>query len=144
MMEKLIVVITMSLVGSTAYAGCVGYIESNNGMAVSLKTLETIKDATQSEPASCKPKLYKVKITGSPSGLGQNSDLACTKISTLFNQTWLMSSKTPLRHTNRLIHEMAAYQHKCPANGFFIRGYPVATGLKLQPLINLYTGHPND
>ncbi|WP_215878115.1 hypothetical protein, partial [Acidithiobacillus ferridurans] len=128
--------IVMSLTGSTAYAGCVGFIWSNNNMDVSLNTLKTIKYATHSEPASCKPTLYKVKISASPSGLKQ-TNMSCTKIATMYDQTWLMSSKTPFRKTNLLIHKMAVYHHKCPTNGVFIRGYPAVMTYRGPHLVNL-------
>jgi hypothetical protein len=124
----------------TAYAGCASYIHGSGDMAVGLNTLETIKGAIQSEPALCKPKLYKVQINVIQHG-ARLHNMACAKTDTLFNQTWLMSNKAPLRHTNMIIHKMAAYQHKCPANGFSITGYSVATALHIEkPVsINLFT-----
>ena len=131
MYKKTLTLAVLSLLSSTAYAGCVNTIHNIGSLSTGVRTIEIIKSTTQAEQASCKPVPYKISVWGVPYEPNFENQ-ACSVSSSLYTHSWVMSSKKPMSGLHKVIAAMHSYEKSCPTNKFSITGYHVANSLTLS------------
>ena len=131
MYKKTLTLAVLSLLSSTAYAGCVNTIHNVGSLSTGVRTLEIIKSTTQAEPVSCKPVPYKISVWSVPYEPNFENQ-ACSVSSHLYTHSWVMSSNKPLSGLHKIIAAMHSYKKSCPTNKFSITGYHVANSLTLS------------
>ena len=125
MYKKTLTLALLSLLSSTAYAGCVNTIHNVGSLNTGVRTLEIIKSTTQAEPVSCKPVPYKISVWGVPYEPNFENQ-SCSVSSSLYTHSWAMSNKKPLSGLHKMIAAMDHYKKSCPTNKFSITGYRVS------------------
>ena len=131
MHKKALTLALLSLLSSTAYAGCVNTIHNVGSLNTGVRTLEIIKSTTQAEPVSCKPVPYKISVWGVPYEPNFENQ-ACSVSSSLYTHSWVMSSKKPMSSLHKMIAVMSRYEKICPTNKFSITGYRVSNSHTLS------------